>query len=520
MEQSIFSEFSLSPEVLRAIESVGYTEPTEIQMRCIEPLLAGHDLIGQSQTGAGKTAAFGLPAVERASLRRRCVQTLILCPTRELAMQAAEEIRKFGRFRRGLRCAAVYGGASMDSQIRALRQAHIVVGTPGRIMDHMRRKTLDLSQLETIVLDEADEMLNMGFIDDIETILKALPEQRQTALFSATMPPEILRIAKRYLNDPVHVKIAKKQLTVEGIEQVYYEIPAARKLDALCALIDLHATVRAIIFCNTKRQVDDLVGLLMMRGYRADGLHGDMKQTQRSRVMSLFKNGRTRLLVATDVAARGIDVDDIETVFNFDLPQDQEFYVHRVGRTGRAGKSGLAITLICDRRELSDLRNIERYTKSRIRRRALPSAEVIEEARQSAWISGMKEALSGEISERYAPVLTELMDETGCTARDVALALLARALDRPRSAEDEARDRMTKLCIRAGRARNLCPGDIVGALTAQTDVTGDDIGAIAIHDDHSTVEIAKEHCAHVLEVMNQKTGRIKGFHVPFELAAQ
>lgn len=519
MENRIFSALPLSPEMLRAIESIGYTEPTEIQARCIAPLLSGRDLIGQSQTGSGKTAAFGIPAVEQVSVKLRCVQTLILCPTRELAMQASDEIRKFGRFKRGLRCAAVYGGASMESQIRALRQAHIVVGTPGRIMDHLRRKTLCLADLKTIVLDEADEMLNMGFIDDIETILKELPDEHQTVLFSATMPPEILRIAKRYQNDPEHVKIAQKQLTVEGIEQVYYEVPTARKIDALCSLIDLHASVRAMVFCNTKRQVDDLVGLLMMRGYRADGLHGDMKQSQRSRVMSLFKSGRTRLLVATDVAARGIDVDDIETVFNFDIPQDHEFYVHRIGRTGRAGKTGLAITLVCSKREIYELRNIERYTKSRIRRRALPPADAIEKARCASFVSAVRTSLSENKPSHYEDTLAQILADTAYTERDVALILLDQILGVQTASTSEC-DYMSRIRIHAGRSRNLCPGDIVGALTAQTGITGDDIGAIAIHDDHTMVEIATEHCPKVLEIMNQKNGKIKGFHVQFELLAQ
>lgn len=517
MEKRNFSELSLSPDILRAVESIGYEETTPIQSACIPLLLSGRDVIGQSQTGSGKTAAFGIPAIEKTDVKNRRVQTLILCPTRELAMQACDELRKFSRFKRGFRCEAVYGGAPMDSQIRALRSgAHVVVGTPGRVMDHLRRNTLKLDDLKTIILDEADEMLNMGFIDDIETILKSIPDEHQTVLFSATMPPEILRIAKRYQKEPEHVKMAQKQLTVEGIEQVYYEVQPVHKMEALNNLIDFYNPSRAIIFCNTKRQVDELVQQLVMRGYRADGLHGDMKQSLRTRVMNMFKNGKTRLLVATDVAARGIDVDDIETVFNFDIPQDDEFYVHRIGRTGRAGKTGLAVTLTTCRREVYQLRDIQRYTKSKIEHKALPSAATIKKHRNASFVENIREALAENNENEYADVLTQIIENTEFTAEDVAVVLLDKMLGTNVPASEKNSDSMTKLKLNAGRNRRVCPGDIVGAIASQTGIKGDNIGAISVHEQHSFVEISTQYCAKVLEIMNGKNGKIKGFHAQFE----
>ncbi|MEG2377155.1 MAG: DEAD/DEAH box helicase, partial [Clostridia bacterium] len=483
MEKRNFSELGLSPEILRAVESLGYEDTTAIQATCIPLLMEGRDVIGQSQTGTGKTAAFGIPTIEHIDVKQRRVQTLILCPTRELAMQACDEFRKFARFKHGVRCEAVYGGAPMEPQIRALRAgAHIVVGTPGRIMDHMRRKTLKIDELKTVILDEADEMLNMGFIDDIETILKDIPAEHQTVLFSATMPPEILRIAKRYQTNPEIIKVAKQQLTVDGIQQVYYEVASGGKAPALFNLIDLYNPQRAIIFCNTKRQVDELTQQLVGRGYRADGLHGDMKQSLRTRVMTSFKQGKTRLLVATDVAARGIDVDDIETVYNYDIPQDEEFYVHRIGRTGRAGKTGLAVTLVGSRREVYQLRDIQRYTKCKIMHKAIPTAAAVKAHRVESFVTTVCEALESAPRDEYIKIIEDILRDGEHTERELSAALLGMILGTEEPAKEErvkkSSSEMSRIKIYAGRNKHVSPGDIVGAIAALSGVRGTEIGAI------------------------------------------
>lgn len=362
-----FQELNLPAALQRAIDALGFDTATEIQSGSIPLIRAGRDVIGRSQTGTGKTIAFGLPAIEQVNDEAgRCVQVLILCPTRELAVQAGSELRKLARYTDGINITEVYGGASMENQIRQLKRANIVVGTPGRVMDHMRRRTLKLQNLKMIVLDEADEMLSMGFRDDIETILKDTPEGRQTLLFSATMPPEIMRLTREYQNEPEVVAVNPKQVTVENIEQSYCLVPSGRKLEALCTLLREQRAKRAIIFTNTKRMVDQVVAYLKQNGVRAEGIHGDMRQTQRLRVMDSFKRGRLTAFVATDVAARGIDVNDVDFVFNFDVPQNPEYYVHRIGRTGRAGKSGRAITLCASRRQVQDLLAMARALKAEV----------------------------------------------------------------------------------------------------------------------------------------------------------
>ena len=356
-----FNEMNLSQEILRAVDELGFSEMTEIQQQSIPLLLQGHDVVGRSNTGTGKTAAFGIPAVESITHddKGKAV-VLILCPTRELAMQAAEEIRKFAKFKEGVKVSAVYGGASMEKQIHELKRgANIIIGTPGRVMDHIRRHTLRPETLRTVILDEADEMLNMGFREDIETILSDVPEERQTVLFSATMPPEIMAITEKYQTEPVQIKIKSAQRTVELIEQFYFEVAMGRKTDALKLLLAAYSPSSAMVFCNTKAMVDQLTEELIKSGFRAAGLHGDMKQMQRTQVMNGFKNKSTEILVATDVAARGIDVNGVDAVFNYDLPQDNEYYIHRIGRTGRAGRTGTAYTLISGRRQLFDLRSID-----------------------------------------------------------------------------------------------------------------------------------------------------------------
>ena len=341
MDTVKFEELGLSKEILRGITDMGFEEATPIQSQAIPHVMEGRDVIGQAQTGTGKTAAFGLPLLEKIDPKNKKLQAIVLCPTRELAIQVADEIRNFGKYMHGIKLLPVYGGQDIVKQIRSLKSGvQLIIGTPGRVLDHMRRKTVKFDTVHTIVLDEADEMLNMGFREDIEAVLENISEDRQTVLFSATMPKPILDITKKYQKDAVMVKVVKKELTVPSIDQYYYEVKRKNKDEVLSRLLDMYDPKRSLVFCNTKKQVDELVTELQGRGYFVEGLHGDLKQAQRDRVMANFRSGKTEILVATDVAARGIDVDDVEAVFNYDLPQDDEYYVHRIGRTGRAGRDG------------------------------------------------------------------------------------------------------------------------------------------------------------------------------------
>ena len=379
MTHKLFSELGLSPEVLKAVERMGFEQASPIQSEAIPPLLEGRDVIGQSQTGSGKTAAFGIPAVELADPSNRSIQVLMLCPTRELASQVAEEIAKLAAFKKGVRELPIFGGQSYEHQFRGLKAApQIVIGTPGRVIDHINQGTLKLDAVKMVVLDEADRMLDMGFREDIEKILESVPKERQTVLFSATVPPPIRKIIERFTRDPVTVRIEATALNVPAIEQSYVEVDYRSKTEVLCRLLDLHDVRYGLIFGFTKIQVDSLTETLIARGYAADKLHGDMTQVMRERVMKRFRERKVELLVATDVAARGLDVDDLEIVFNYELPHDAEDYVHRIGRTGRAGKSGKAISLVSGR-EYGRLQQIIRFTKAKIPRESVPRLEELEE---------------------------------------------------------------------------------------------------------------------------------------------
>jgi len=423
MTQKLFSEMGLSAEVLKAIDKLGFEQAAPIQAAAIPLLMAGKDIVGQSQTGSGKTCAFGIPAVEKVDANKRAVQILILCPTRELAMQVSEEFHKLAFFKRGIIALPIYGGQSYDRQLFGLRQgAQIVIGTPGRVMDHMRRGTLRLDTVKMVILDEADVMLNMGFRDDIETILKDAPKERQTAFFSATMPKPIRDLIEKYSRDPQNVKVEQKAMTVPTVEQVYFEVDRRYKIELLTRLIDIYDLKLGIIFCNTKRMVDDLVDHLETQGYQADRLHGDMTQAMRDRVMNKFRKSGLEFLVATDVAARGIDVDDVQVVFNYDLPYDVEDYVHRIGRTGRAGKSGKAISFVPSR-ELFQIRNIERFTNVRIERGRIPTEHEVEAAREYVFLDKLRSLLtSGEFPKQDR--LVERLTEEGFTANDIVSALI------------------------------------------------------------------------------------------------
>jgi ATP-dependent RNA helicase DeaD len=423
MTPKLFSELGLSPELLKAIDQLGFEQAAPIQAEAIPILMQGRDVVGQSQTGSGKTAAFAAPAIEKVDVAQRTTQVLILCPTRELAIQVSEEVHKLALFKRGLHALPVYGGQSYDRQLAGLRQgAHIVIGTPGRVMDHMRRGTLKLAAIKMVILDEVDVMLNMGFRDDIEHILQATPRERQTVFFSATIPRPIQQLIEKYSRDPQQVRMEQKALTVPTVEQVYYEVDRRYKIDLLTRLIDIHDLKLGIIFCNTKRMVDDLVDHLNAQGYSADRLHGDMTQMMRDRVMQKFRKSGLDFLVATDVAARGIDVDDVEVVFNYDLPYDGEDYVHRIGRTGRKGRSGRAISFVSGR-EVFQIRNIERYTNMRIQRGQPPTANEVEEARTMVFLDKLRATLKGGEYKRHDRLIERLLEE-GFASTDIASALI------------------------------------------------------------------------------------------------
>jgi ATP-dependent RNA helicase DeaD len=423
MTSKLFSELGLSAESLQAVEKLGFEQASPIQAEAIPVLMAGKDVVGQSQTGSGKTAAFGIPAVEKTDPSRREVQVLILCPTRELAVQVSEELRKLALFKRGIQTLPIYGGQSYERQFYGLQQgAQIVIGTPGRIMDHMRRGTLRLNTVKMAILDEADVMLDMGFRDDIETILQAVPKERQTVFFSATMPKPIRELIEKYAHEPQSVQIAQKSMTVPTVEQVYYEVDRRNKMELLTRLIDLYDIKLGIVFCNTKRMVDDLVDYLEAAGYQADRLHGDMTQNMRDRVMNKFRQSGLEFLVATDVAARGIDVDDVEVVFNYDLPYDPEDYVHRIGRTGRAGKSGRAISLV-PYRELFQIRNIERFANVRIQRGKVPTVDEVAEARENVFLEKLRGLLTSGGFPSCERLLAQLTEE-GFSSSDIFSALI------------------------------------------------------------------------------------------------
>ena len=423
MTPKLFSELGLSAELLKAIDKLGFEQAAPIQAEAIPLLMAGKDIVGQSQTGSGKTAAFAAPAIEKVDLDKRVTQVLILCPTRELAVQVSEEVHKLALFKRGLHALPIYGGQSYDRQLFGLKQgAHIVIGTPGRIMDHMRRGTLRLDALKLVVLDEVDVMLDMGFRDDIELILQATPKERQTVFFSATIPRPIQNLIEKYSRDPQQVRIEQKALTVPTVEQVYYEVDRRYKIELLARLIDFHDLKLGIIFCNTKRMVDDLVDHLNAQGYSADRLHGDMSQVMRDRVMNKFRKSGLEFLVATDVAARGIDVDDVEVVFNYDLPYDGEDYVHRIGRTGRRGRAGMAISFVAGR-EVFQIRNIERYTNTRIQRGRPPSVNEVEEARANVFLQKLRTTLTSGEFKRQDHLVERLLEE-GFSSTDICSALL------------------------------------------------------------------------------------------------
>ena len=566
METIRFEEMELNNKILRAVRDMGFEEPSPIQARAIPLEREGKDIIGQAQTGTGKTAAFGIPLLEKVDPKSRKLQAIVLCPTRELAIQVAEEIRRLAKYMHGVKVLPVYGGQEIVRQTRSLKDGvQIVIGTPGRVMDHMRRKTIKTAAIHTVVLDEADEMLNMGFLEDMETILSQLPQERQTLMFSATMPQEIMDIARRFQKDPEVVKVVKKELTVPKVTQYYYDVKPKNKVEVLCRLLDMYSPKLSIVFCNTKKQVDELVEDLQGRGYFAEGLHGDLKQSQRDKVMNGFRTGRTEILVATDVAARGIDVGNVEAVFNYDIPQDDEYYVHRIGRTGRAGKEGRAFSLVVGR-EVYKLREIQRYCRTKIIPQAIPSLDDITDIRMEKVLDQVTEIIEKEDLTEMIDAVSKKILEEDYTAMDLAAAFLRMAmgdeaedtiddfrtardledLDRPakgrrgrrgsgtedagwdetgrggrRSAggrRRENREDMVRLFINVGKNQGVKPGDVLGAIAGESGMPGKLVGSIDMFDKYTFVEVPEDCADEVLEAM--KHARIKGKSVRMEIAKQ
>ncbi|MEG2175676.1 MAG: DEAD/DEAH box helicase [Oscillibacter sp.] len=511
MTNLTFSQLELSPELLAAVTEMGFTETTDVQAEAIPVIRTGADVMARSQTGTGKTVAFGIPAVELVVPEDKYVQVLILSPTRELAQQCGDELRKLARHLPYIKTADIYGGADFRRQFVDLREANIVIGTPGRVMDHMRRGSLHLNHLKMIVLDEADEMLNMGFKEDIETILTDVPEERQIVLFSATVPPEILTITRQFQKDPVLIEINRDQVTLDSIVQTAVDVPMRHKPEALNLLLHYYKPQRAIIFANTKSMVDELTEGLNAAGFSVEGLHGDMKQLQRTRVMNAFKKGKVAILVATDVAARGIDVNDVDYVFNFDIPKVADYYVHRIGRTGRAGKTGTAVTLCCGRQQVMQLQQLARRVKSTITPIDLPTVADIERSNRARDVELVDKALQAEPMPFHTAMVEELMAK-GHTPEKIAAILLGlyfrhdtkNLTDLPKASKavrtlgdgemgQKVRVRehhsSAEMVIDMGYANRVAANHIVGAITERTGISSREIGKIEISETFSTVAV-------------------------------
>jgi ATP-dependent RNA helicase DeaD len=515
MEQigSAFDQFALSAPLMQAINEIGYETPTPIQEKTIPLLMEGRDLIGQAQTGTGKTAAFALPILDKLDMSQKTVQALVLTPTRELGIQVAESFHAYGKHVGSVRTLPVYGGQSIQTQITRLKSGvHIVVGTPGRIMDHLRRGTLNFDSLKMVVLDEADEMLRMGFIEDVEWILSQAPQSLQTALFSATMPTEIRRIADRYLQNPATVEIEHKTLTVPTTEQRYLLIAEAQKVDALTQVLETQVEpgAAALIFARTKIGAADLAEKLQARGCEAEAMHGDMNQVQRENVIRRLRSGDLEVVVATDVAARGLDVERIGLVVNYDPPQDTESYVHRIGRTGRAGREGKSLIFVTPRQRRM-LRDIERFTGQRIDPVKLPTQGEITARRIALFKDRILETLDAENLELYLNLVAELSVESGRDMTEIAAAAARMARgDKPIEVTMEplnpevvlTEQGMVRLVIDAGKASGVRPGDIVGAIANEAGVPGNAIGAIDIYDRFSFVDVRSGYLDQILKRMS------------------
>ncbi len=508
-----FGQFGLNDELMRAINDVGYETPSPIQLKTIPLLLEGKDIVGQAQTGTGKTAAFALPGLQKIDTKSSKVQVLVLTPTRELAIQVAEAFHTYAKHLGRVRVLPVYGGQSISQQIKHMRSGvQVVVGTPGRIMDHMRRETLDLADLKMVVLDEADEMLRMGFIDDVEWILGHTSEERQTALFSATMPRQIRRIAEKYLKDAVNIEIQQKTLTVPAVKQFYVNVSEGQKADALTRILeaDSNAGEAVLIFHRTKIGAADLTVKLQARGYAAEAMHGDMNQNQRELVIKRLRNGQVEIVVATDVAARGLDVEQITSVINYDMPSDTESYVHRIGRTGRAGREGKAILFVTPRQQRMK-RDIENYTKQHIEPLKLPTQADVAARRVALLKERITDTLTKQNLELYLSLIEELAEECNCEVAEIAAAAAYLAGgDKPLEVEVEPKyeqltqsgEGMVRLFIDIGRGSGISVGDVVGAIANEANVPGKAIGAIDVYDRFTLVDVLADYAQQVLQQMS------------------
>lgn len=525
-----FEELNVDEKILKAIGDMGFEEASPIQAKAIPVVLEGKDIVGQAQTGTGKTAAYGIPMLQSIDPKLKCVQAVVLCPTRELAIQVADEIRKLAKYMSSIKVLPVYGGQEIVRQIKSLKTGvQIVVGTPGRVMDHMRRKTVKFDKVKMVILDEADEMLDMGFREDMETILTQMPDERQTVMFSATMPKAIMDIARTFQNDAEVIKVVRKELTVENIEQYYFEVRSKNKDEILSRLIDIYNPKLSVVFCNTKKQVDDLISELKGRGYFADGIHGDMKQAQRDRVMNDFRKGKTEILIATDVAARGIDVDDVDIVFNYDLPQDEEYYVHRIGRTGRAGRAGIAFSFVTGK-EIYKLKDIERYCKTKIMARQIPSLDDVKNTRIDNLFEQVRKTLeAGGLADMRAIVEEKINDED-YTSIDLAAALLKMVLGDDHDREDDVLpvhfddndgngSKMVRLFINIGKKDKVKPSNILGAIAGESGMPGKLVGSIDMYDAYTFVEVPRKYADIVLKAMSNNV-QIKGRTVNIEKAGK
>ena len=524
-----FNSFGLSDALLKVLEEVGYEVPTAIQEQCITHLLNGHDVIGQAQTGTGKTAAFALPLIDRIDLNNNQVQLLVLVPTRELAIQVSEAIQTYARHLKGFHVLPIYGGQSYDVQLRPLKRGvHAVVGTPGRVMDHLKRGTLKLNSLKALVLDEADEMLKMGFIDDVKWVMEKLPKERQIALFSATMPDVIRRVAEKFLNSPKVVKVKTKTATAQTISQRYWLVGGVHKLDALTRILEVESFDALLIFVRTKTATIDLAEKLSARGFTAEAINGDIAQNQRERIIKQLKNGKIDILIATDVAARGLDVDRISHVVNYDIPQDPESYVHRIGRTGRAGREGKAILFVAPR-ERRMLKTIERITRQPIDPMLLPSAKIINEQRVNNFKQRITDTLDNQELSIFEELILDYQKEHEIDAFKIAsaLALMAQGTEplllnekeinqtsfdeknknkisvsiHADSLKDNPAIKMRRYRVAVGRKDNIKPGNVLGAIANEAEISSEFIGAIQIFQDFTTVDLPDEMPKETLQIL-------------------
>ena len=537
MEITNFNELAVKEEITRAIAGLGYEQPSPIQAKAIPVVLEGYDVIGQAQTGTGKTAAFSIPLLEKIDPSDKRLQAIVLCPTRELAIQVSEEVRKLAKYLHGVKTLPIYGGQPIDRQIKALKGGvQVIIGTPGRVIDHINRKTLKPSTVKMVVMDEADEMLDMGFREDIETILSSTPQERQTSLFSATMPKAILELTQKYQKEPVHIKVVRKELTVNNIKQFYIETRKSNKLEVLTRLIDVYNPKLTVVFTNTKKGADELVSDLQASGYGADSLHGDLKQVQRDIVMDKFRHGTIDILVATDVAARGIDVDDVECVINYELPQDEEYYVHRIGRTGRAGRDGIAFSFVFGR-EMRKLKDVERYTKSKVMKHSIPTVNDVEQKKIGQFFSDIKETLEEGNFSKQLQWVEDFLNEEDYSLIDICAAMLKNSLGADEKEEikeesyyDSRRNKnggrnggprrndenMTRLFLNVGRNQKIQAKDILGAIAGETGINSKYIGTIDIYDKYTFVDVDQNKAKMVIEKM--KSRKIRGNKLNIERA--